>query len=70
MYAKYAQLRDAKGLTDAMVSASTGISQDAFSKWKKRSETNPWACLAFDSMLKVCEVLDVDILTFERKEDK
>ena len=34
MYAKYAELRDAKGLRDADVVKATGINQTTFSEWK------------------------------------
>lgn len=39
MYEKYAELRDAKGLTDYRVSKDTGITKSTFSDWKNgRSE--------------------------------
>lgn len=34
MYAKYAELRDAKGVTDAKVAEATGILKSTFSDWK------------------------------------
>jgi transcriptional regulator with XRE-family HTH domain len=35
MYAKYAELRDAKGLTDGKVSEQTGIPRSTFTDWKQ-----------------------------------
>ena len=34
MYAKYAELRDKKGLTNYRVSVDTGIPKSTFSEWK------------------------------------
>lgn len=34
MYAKYAKLRDSKGLTDYRVASDTGISPNTISDWK------------------------------------
>ena len=39
MYAKYAALRDAKGLKDADVSRATGVSQITLSAWKRGKNT-------------------------------
>lgn len=35
MYAKYAELRDAKGYKDSEVSKETGVAQTTLSEWKK-----------------------------------
>ena len=35
MYAKYAELRDSKGLNDAQVSEQTGIPRSTFTDWKQ-----------------------------------
>lgn len=34
MYAKYVELKNAKGVTDYRVSADTGIPRSTFSEWK------------------------------------
>lgn len=34
MYERYAELRDAKGVTDSAVAAATGIGVSTFSDWK------------------------------------
>lgn len=39
MYAKYAELRDALGLTDYKVSKDTGISKSTLSEWKRGEYT-------------------------------
>lgn len=39
MYAKYVELRDAKGCKDSDVSKATGIPQATFSEWKKGKGT-------------------------------
>jgi repressor LexA len=39
MYAKYVELRDSKGLTDADVSKATGIFPSTFSDWKANRST-------------------------------
>lgn len=40
MYAKYAKLRDSKGVTDYRVATDTGISPNAISDWKN-GKCNP-----------------------------
>lgn len=70
MYARYAELRDAKGLTDAKVAEATGIKQSIFSDWKKRCEKRPDSCLAFGSMLKIADVLGVDVVEAFGREEK
>lgn len=39
MYAKYAKLRDAKGINDANVSDATGIPRSTFTDWKNGRST-------------------------------
>lgn len=39
MYAKYAELRDAKGCKDSDVAKTTGIPQSTFTEWKKGKAT-------------------------------
>jgi len=67
MYARYAELRDQRGMTDYEVSKKSEISQSLFSDWKKRSETDPTASLSFKNLQKVAEVLDVSIEVFARE---
>ena len=39
MYAKYAELRDAKGANDAQVADATGIARSTFTDWKSGRST-------------------------------
>ncbi len=61
MYAKYAKLRDALGMTDAKVAEQAGIIPTVLSEWKRRAETNPDTELSFGNMLKVAKVLKCDL---------
>lgn len=59
MYAKYAQLRDAKGLTDYKISKDTGIPQSSFTDWRKGiSEPK------LEKIIKIAECLDVPVEVF------
>ena len=55
-YERYAQFRDAKGLTDYKVSCETGISTSTISEWGKGLYT-PKA----DKIVKICRLLDIPI---------
>ena len=59
MYAKYAELRDAKGVKDADVSAATGIPRSFFTDWKQ-GRYSP----KIDKLLKIAEFFDVSINEF------
>lgn len=68
MYARYAKLRDEKGLTDYAVAKKTGISPSLISEWKQRSETNANASLTFESMMKIADLLGIDASEFRKEE--
>lgn len=56
MYAKYVELRDSKGVTDAKVSAETGIPRSTFTDWKQgRSKPK------LEKLLKIAEFFGVSI---------
>ena len=61
MYARYAELRDQKGMTDYEVSKKAEVQQSLFSDWKKRSETDPLASLSIKNLQKVAKVLEVSL---------
>lgn len=56
MYKKYAELRDAKGVTDYQVAKDTGIATATLSEWKKGTYT-PKA----DKLAKLAQYFGVDI---------
>lgn len=62
MYAKYAELRDAKGLTDYKVAKMTGIYRSTFSDWK-RGICSPKA----EKLIKIAKVIDVPVEVLIKK---
>lgn len=59
MYARYAELRDAKGVRDADVSSATGIKKSTLSDWKAGiSEPK------FDKLIKIADFFGVSIEVF------
>ena len=64
MYAKYARLRDKKGITDYKVSADTGISRTTLSEWKaaynKGEKYNP----KLDKLEILAKYFGVDVTYF------
>lgn len=64
MYAKYAELRDKKGVRDADVSKATGIPQNTFTDWKNKKYT-PKA----DKMIAIADYFQVSLDEFLRKEE-
>lgn len=59
MYARYAKLRDKKGVTDYLVAKETGISAVTLSEWKS-GKYNP----KVDKLLKLAKFFDVPIEYF------
>lgn len=59
MYAKYAELRDAKGVNDAKVSEATGIPRSTFTDWKQ-GRSNP----KLEKLLKIADFFGVSIEAF------
>lgn len=59
MYAKYVELRDAKGMTDADVAKITGIPRSTFTDWKSQ-RSNP----KLEKLIKIAKALDVSIEEF------
>ena len=62
MYQRYAEMRDAKGMTDYRVAAETGLSRSTFTQWKHGIST-PKA----KNMKKIADCLGVSVesLLFE-----
>lgn len=69
MYAKYALLRDKKGLNDLKVAEATKIPPSTIYDWRQRSAENPRAGLSADKLLKIAKLLDVSLEYF-LEEDK
>lgn len=64
MYHIYAELRDAKGLSDYRVSKDTGISQSTLSDWKSGIYTPK-----LDKLNKLANYFDVPLERFINAED-
>ena len=64
MYAKYAELRDKKGVRDADVARAINVSQAMFSEWKK-DKYQP----KVDKIIAIAEYFQVPLDVFIRKED-
>ena len=56
MYAKYVELRDAKGVNDANVSAATGIPRSTFTDWK-----NGRSVPKIEKIIKIAEFFGVSV---------
>lgn len=61
MYAKYVQLRDAKGLRDADVAKATDIPQSVFTDWKN-GKSSP----KVDKIIKIADFFEVSLDEFVR----
>lgn len=61
MYAKYAKLRDKKGVTDYRVSKDTGISQVTLSEWGKGLYKPK-----VDKLMKLADYFGVEVEYFLR----
>lgn len=59
MYSKYAELRDARGITDYKVSQETGISTATLTEWKKGTYKPK-----VDKLQKLAEYFEVSIEYF------
>lgn len=68
MYAKYAKLRDERGMTDNAVAVATGITQSTIYDWKQRTEKDPSASLSIANAAKIAEFFGVPLEYF-LKED-
>lgn len=63
MYAKYAELRNSKGLNDSTVSKETGIERSTFSDWKNgRSKPK------LDKLIKIADFFGVSLDELVREE--
>ena len=69
MYAKYAKLRDERGLTDNAVAVATRIPQSTLYDWKQRSERDEKAALSFGHLVRIANYFGVSIEYFATKED-
>jgi len=59
MYTKYVELRDAKGVNDALVARETGIAPSTFSDWKSgRSKPK------IEKLLRLAEFFDTSVDVF------
>ena len=63
MYAKYVELRDAKGFRDADVAKGTGIPASTFTDWK-----NGKSAPKLEKLLKIALFLGVSIEEFAKVE--
>ena len=61
MYAKYVQLRDAKGVRDADVAKATEIPQSVFTDWKN-GKSSP----KVDKIIKIADFFEVSLDEFVR----
>ncbi len=61
MYAKYAKLRDERGLTDNKVAAMTGITFSTIYDWKYRANKDPNAKLSIDNAMKIARLFNVPV---------
>lgn len=56
MYARYAELRDAKGLTDYRVAVDTGVTKSTFTDWK-----NGRSAPKYEKLKKIADYFGVAI---------
>lgn len=61
MYAKYAEIRDSKGLNDLKVARKTGVPQSTIYDWRQRSEKNPAAGISAAHLVRIAQALDVGV---------
>lgn len=61
MYAKYAEVRDSKGMNDLAVARKTGVPQSTIYDWRQRSEKNPDAGISVAHLVRIAQALDVGI---------
>ena len=61
MYAKYAAIRDRKGMNDLKVARKSGVPQSTIYDWRQRSEKNPNAGISGAALVKIADVLDVGV---------
>jgi len=64
MYAKYAELRDKKGVRDADIAKATDIPQSTLTDWKNGLYTPK-----VDKMIKLADYFGVSLDVFIRKEE-
>lgn len=61
MYAKYAKIRDERGLSDLAVANGAGVPQSTIYDWKQRSTENSKAALSVAHLKKIADFLKVSI---------
>lgn len=61
MYAKYAKMRDTRGIRDADVAKATGIPQSVFTDWKN-GKSQP----KVDKLIKIADFFNVTLDEFVR----
>lgn len=64
MYAKYAELRDKKGVRDADVARAINVNQSTLTDWKNGLYTPK-----VDKMIKLADYFGVPLDVFVRKEE-
>lgn len=57
---KLSELREAAGLSQAVLAKKAGLSQKAVSNWEQGERLPSW-----DAVLKICRALDVSCTEFE-----
>lgn len=61
MYAKYAKIRDERGLSDLAVANGAGVPQSTIYDWKQRSTENSKAAVSVAHLKKIADFLNVSI---------
>ncbi len=61
MYAKYAKIRDERGLSDLAVANGAGIPQSTIYDWKQRSTENSKAALSVAHLKRIADFLHISI---------
>ena len=56
MYAKYAELRDSKGMRDAQVADKTGIPRSTFTDWKQGRSAPK-----VEKLMKIADLFEVTL---------
>ena len=69
MYATYAKIRDAKGMTDNAVAVATGITQSTIYDWKQRAAKNPRANLSIENTKKIASYFGVPVDELLKEEE-
>lgn len=64
MYKKYAEIRDARGLTDYRIAQAANVPMSTLYDWRTRSQDNPGAKINIEHAAAIARVLGVTIEAF------